>query len=409
MTKQFKIPWAAWRDPQYLTLDFPDSWDVSNLRMVGADYPEVNNQEIKESILNPIGTPKLSEIAKGKKNAVIVVDDMTRTTQASKILPSVFEELGKANITHDNIAILLAIGAHRPMNKYDCILKLGEDIANTYNIENHHPYENLVSLGESKIGTPIEVNKTYYKAELKVAIGGVIPHPLAGYGGGAKIVLPGVCGIRTLEANHSTDGAGIGRITDIRRDIEDIAGVVGLDFSINAVFNEIGETTRIFAGHYQDAHRKTIDFAQKAYSTKVVNSNDVCFFNCYPEDSELNQSSKGFNFVSSGPNNMLNLKSSIVLMSSSYEGRGFHSLVGETGSKLYKNHGDSDLWKVAMKEREVFFFSPNISKPDLNHYFPEEVHLIKEWGNLINELQQIHGKSPKVSLVPTSIQLIEST
>ena len=105
MTKQFKIPWAAWRDPQYLTLDFPDSWDVSNLRMEGADYPEVNSQEIKASILNPIGTPKLSDIAKGKKNAVIVVDDMTRTTQASKILPSVFEELGNNGIGFANIKV----------------------------------------------------------------------------------------------------------------------------------------------------------------------------------------------------------------------------------------------------------------------------------------------------------------
>jgi len=388
MTKQYKIPWAAWRDPKYLELDFPDSWDVSILRMEGADYAEVTSQEIKEAILNPIGTPKLSDIAEGKKNSAIVVDDMTRTTQASKILPILFEELEQANITNEKITILLALGAHRPMNKHDCILKLGETIANKYNIENHHPYENLVSLGESKIGTPIDVNKTYYDAELKIAIGGVIPHPLAGYGGGAKIVLPGVCGIRTLEANHSTKGAGIRRITDIRKDIEDIASIVGLDFSINAVLNELGETTKIFAGHYHDAHRKTIEFAEKAYSTKLINENDICFFNCFPEDSELNQSGKGFNFISSGPNNLLNPNGSIVLMSSSYEGRGFHSLVGETGSKLYSNFGDSNLWKIAMRDRSVFFFSPNISKPDLNHYFPEDVRLIKEWNNLITELEK---------------------
>jgi len=91
MTRHYKIPWAAWREPKYLEMDFPDSWAVSNLRMEGADYTEVTSQEIKESILNPIGTPKLSDIAKGKKNAVIVVDDMTRTTQASKILPAVLE------------------------------------------------------------------------------------------------------------------------------------------------------------------------------------------------------------------------------------------------------------------------------------------------------------------------------
>jgi len=413
MVKEFKIPWAAWREPKYLEIDFPDSWDISILRMDGADIPEITSEEIRKSIMNPIGTPKLSDIAKDKKNAVIVVDDMTRTTQASKILPTILKELESVNITKDNIAILLALGAHRPMNKHDCILKLGEHIANTYKIENHHPYENLVSLGESKIGTPIEVNKTYYESEVKIAIGGVIPHLLAGFGGGAKIVLPGVCGIRTLEGNHSAGikgiGAGIGIITDIRRDIEEIADKVGLDFSINAVMNEIGETTKLFAGHYLDAHRKTIEFAQKAYKTKVRIANDyqICLFNCYPEDSELNQAIKGLNFMSSGANNMVSRNGSIVLMSSSYEGKGYHSLSGETGAKLYKNYEKSIVWKATVRRRRAFFFSPNISKPDLNHFFPKNVQLFKEWNSLINKLELIHGNSPKVALVPTSIQLAE--
>ncbi|MHA1877956.1 MAG: lactate racemase domain-containing protein, partial [Promethearchaeota archaeon] len=79
MVKEFKFPWAAWREPDYFTARFPDTWDVSICRMKGADYPEISSEDIKKAILNPIGTPKLSEIAKGKKSAVIVVDDMTRT------------------------------------------------------------------------------------------------------------------------------------------------------------------------------------------------------------------------------------------------------------------------------------------------------------------------------------------
>ncbi len=411
MVKKYSIPWAAWREPKYLELEFPDKWDVSLLRMQGADVTEITNNEIRDAISNPIGSPKLSELAKGKKNAVIVVDDMTRTTQASKILPIVFEELQPANIPDDNITILLAIGAHRPMNKHDCILKLGEKIANKYNVENHHPYENLINLGESKIGTPIEVNKTYYQADLKIAIGGVIPHPLAGFGGGAKIVLPGVCGIRTLEANHSAGmrgiGAGIGRMTEIRQDIEDIADKVGLDFSINAVMNEIGETTKIFAGHYRNAHRVTMEFVKKAYHTNVTLNNQICFFNSYPEDSELNQAVKSINFLMTAPNNLLDGNGTAVLMSSSYEGKGYHSLSGETGAKLYSNYGDQIVWKAFIKKRATYFYSPNISKADLNHYFPKSVKLVKDWKVLIDELEEVYGKAPKAVIIPTSIQLTE--
>jgi len=409
MVKEFQIPWAAWREPDYFIARFPDTWDVSICRMKGAECLEMSSDDIKKAILNPIGTPKLSEIAREKKSAIIVVDDMTRTTQAAKILPHVFEELEKADIEKDKIKILLAIGAHRPMNKRDCELKLGKEIADNYAIENHHPYLNLINLGESKIGTPIEVNKTYYESEVKIAVGGVIPHPLAGFGGGAKIVLPGVCGIRTLESNHSAGmrgvGAGLGRLTEIREDIEDIADIVGLDFSINVIMNEIGESIDLFAGHYRNAHRRTMEVAKEVYKTQLTQDNQICFLNAYPEDSELNQALKCLNLLMIAPTAFLQRKGSIVFMSSSYEGRGYHSLIAETGAKLYSNYGDMVIWKAFVKKRNVFYYSPNISESDLYHFFPENVILIKEWDSLILELEKLHGTNPKASIVPTSIQL----
>ncbi len=409
MVKQFKVPWAAWRDPHYLKLEFPDSWDVSVCKMKDADAPELSSEDIRKWILNPIGTPSLSVIAQGKKNVVIVVDDMTRTTPSSKILPFVFEELEKADISEEQITILFALGAHRPMNKNDCLLKLGKEIVSRFKIENHHPYENLVHLGDSKIGTPIDVNKTYYNADLKIAVGGVIPHPLAGFGGGAKIVLPGVCGIRTLEANHSAGmrgiGAGIGRMTEIREDIEDIVDNVGLDFSVNVVMNEIGNITEIYSGHYRDAHRKAMEAAKESYTTEITLENQICFLNSYPEDSELNQSIKAFNILMTASNRFLDRKGTIVVMSSSYEGKGFHSLIAETGAKLYNNFGNGIIWKAFVKRRNVYFFSPNISKPDLYHFYPKSVQLFNEWNELINELSNMHGNSPKVAIIPTSMQL----
>ncbi len=409
MVKQFKVPWAAWRDPHYLKLEFPDSWDVSVCKMKDADAPELSSEDIRKGILNPIGTPSLSVIAQGRKNVVIVVDDMTRTTPPSKILPFVFEELEKADISEEQITILFALGAHRPMNKNDCLLKLGKEIVSRFKIENHHPYENLVHLGDSKIGTPIDVNKTYYNADLKIAVGGVIPHPLAGFGGGAKIVLPGVCGIRTLEANHSAGmrgiGAGIGRMTEIREDIEDIVDNVGLDFSVNVVMNEIGNITEIYSGHYRDAHRKAMEAAKESYTTELTLENQICFLNSYPEDSELNQSIKAFNILMTASNRFLDRKGTIVVMSSSYEGKGFHSLIAETGAKLYNNFGNGIIWKAFVKRRNVYFFSPNISKPDLYHFYPKSVQLFNEWNELINELSNMHGNSPKVAIIPTSMQL----
>jgi nickel-dependent lactate racemase len=411
MVKTFRIPWAAWRSPEYLELTFPDSWDVTACRMNGADGPILSDEAIKHSILNPIGTQKISKLAEGKQEVVIVVDDMTRTTNVSRIIPHVLEELKKAQIGVDQIIILLALGAHKPMNRNDCILKLGEDVVNTINIENHHPYENLTNLGESKIGTPIELNSTYVDADLKISIGGVIPHPLAGFGGGAKIVLPGVCGIRTLEGNHSAGmkgvGAGIGVMTDIRKDIEDIADKVGLDFSINAILTEFGKIAALTSGHFRDAHRKAMELGKQYYGTKYTQNNQICFFNLFPEDSELNQSTKGFNFLAQRPQNLLERGGSVVLMSSSYEGRGYHSLIGETGAKLYKRIDESVIWLAFARKRNVYFFSPNISEHDLHHFYPNSVKLYHKWNSLIKELSKVHGHTPKAALFPCSIQMPE--
>jgi len=358
MTQTFKIPWAVWREPGFIDLDFPDSWDISVCNMDGAISSEISEVEIKNAILNPIGSSKLSELAKGKKNVVIVSDDMTRPTPIYKILPFVLEELKKANIKENQITILLALGAHRPMTRSDCILKLGKEIVNKFRIENHHPYENLEYLGKSSKGTPIHVNKTYVEGDLKIAIGGVIPHSLAGFGGGAKIVLPGVCGIDTLEANHKSLSGGIGIITEARRDIEDIAEKVGLDFSINVILTDKGEIAGIFAGHFIKAHRKAIEFGKQVYSTKISQNNQICFFNSWPEDSELDQAQyKAFNFLMTAPQTLIDPDGVIVAMTSSYEGRGYHSLVGETGARLYRNIGIRDFG-ISLSKKERYIFSP---------------------------------------------------
>ncbi|MFW9822333.1 MAG: nickel-dependent lactate racemase [Candidatus Thorarchaeota archaeon] len=406
MTQTFKIPWAVWREPGFINLDFPDSWEVSKFNMKGTTYNELTESEINKTILNPIGTSKLSELAKGKKNVVIVIDDMTRPTPIYKILPFVIEELKSAGVQENQITILLAIGAHRPMTRHDCILKLGEEIVKKFRIENHHPYENLEYMGESSKGTPIFVNKTYVDGDLKIAIGGVIPHTLAGFGGGAKIVLPGVCGIDTLEANHRGQSGGIGIITEARKDIEDIAEKVGLDFSINIIYTGDCGIAGVFAGHFKKAHREAIEFGKEVYSTEITQNNQICFLNCFPEDSELDQAQyKSFNFLMTAPQTMIDPNGAIVAMTSSYEGRGYHSLVGETGARLYRNIGESPFWDYFIRGRKVYLFSPNVNEIDKNHFFPKSVSLFNEWRDLIQELESKFGKSPKVALVPTSIQI----
>ncbi|UCE13768.1 MAG: DUF2088 domain-containing protein, partial [Candidatus Heimdallarchaeota archaeon] len=266
MVRSIEIPWGAWTGgDETRILEFPNSWDVHLFDM--PDTKDITStQAIESALTNPIGTPTIQELALGKTSAVIVVEDTSRPSKCSLICETILRELNSAGISNSNITIIGAIGAHRPMTRSDYIKKVGKNVVNQVNIENHHPYENLIELGKSSMGTPIFLNKTYFEADVKIAVGTVIPHPLAGFGGGAKIVLPGICGIETLAANHEKglegEGIGIGEITELRRDIEEVCERSGgLDFSINVIATKFRGIAGIFAGHFIDAHRKAIELA----------------------------------------------------------------------------------------------------------------------------------------------------
>jgi hypothetical protein len=94
-------------------------------------------------------------------------------------------------------------------------------------------------------------------------------------------------------------------------------------------------------------------------------------------------------------------------MTCSYEGRGYHSLVGETGARLHRNIGETRLWDFLIRGRTVYLFSPNVNEIDKNHFFPESVKLFNKWTDLIQELDNKFSDSPKVAIVPTSIQMAE--
>ena len=409
MTQSYKVPWGAWYLDTELPLEFPDSWQIKKFE-IEHPRPIEDINIIEEKLNNPFGTQSLEKIARDKDTAAIVIDDISRPTKAENILKIILNQLNQSSISDENINIIFAIGAHRPMDRKDFTKKVGEEIVDRINIENHHPYENLVDLGKSNLGTPIFLNKTYYEADIKIALGAVLPHPLAGFGGGAKIILPGISGIETLEGNHKAGvrgiGIGWGIITELRREIEEVCKKAGLDFSINIVPTIDREFGGIFAGHYIDAHRKAVEFAKKIYTTKVpTNMNsDICFINMYPEDTELSQATKALSIVLS-TTKLIKRGGTVIILTASTEGRGFHSLLAETGSRLYENWGDTILWKAAIRKNKFGIFSPNLSKQDIFHFYPGNTMFWKKFDDMIYKLEKLYGKSPRVSLFPCSMHL----
>jgi len=135
------IPTHAWFGDKTLELKFPDNWEVHECRMEGHGAKAIGRDEMRQAIENLIGSPPFSEMAKGKKNVVILFDDFTRPTRVADIIPAVFDSLFDAGIKPEQIRFISALGTHRPMTRNELAGKLGEDIVMDYPVYNHNAWD----------------------------------------------------------------------------------------------------------------------------------------------------------------------------------------------------------------------------------------------------------------------------
>ena len=183
-------------------IDFPPGWDVNVMNMAGYNQTPLTPQELARQMGAPIGTKSLRELAQGKNRVVITFDDLTRTTPTYAMTPWVTGELEAAGVKPENILFLSSFGTHRCMTAEEIRTKLGKAIATKYAWMNHNVFDCLKEVGTTSYKNKVLLNQTFMGADLKICLSGIKVHYDAGYGGGAKAVLPGVSGLPTIEYNH---------------------------------------------------------------------------------------------------------------------------------------------------------------------------------------------------------------
>lgn len=392
------VPWGCWDPEDTLELRFPSRFSVQVNAM--RDGWPLSAAAVAEAVCAPIASPPLHALAAGARMVAIAVDDITRPTPIGAVLPAVLSEL--ESLAPENIKILVALGAHRPMVRLELERKLGAVILDELDVEQHHPYENLVDLGVSSRGTPIRLNRSFLEADLKIAIGAVIPHPYMGFSGGAKLVVPGLAGIETLQANHQPAVTGVsGGLAnpdvDARRDVEEIALKAGLQFTCNVVVNSSREIAGLFCGHPVAAHRAAAACAADIYATEAPGAPyDVVCLNAYPKDGELLQVGNALNCYRTSSRPLLEPDGTVVITACCQQGRGYHSLHGK-GMRLHAPPAP----KRYLEGREVVFFSPHISERDFRVSFAPEYRLFSAWEPLSTYLAAKH-RDASVAVFPTA-------
>lgn len=409
--KCISVKMGAWYEDRLHHLIVPKSWNTKICSM--KDAPNISDGEIEDSISNPLGTERLSILAKTKKSACIAVDDLTRPTETFRIAPFVINELLKSGMRKENIYFVVSTGTHRPLTLRDLEKKLGKEIAKNYVVYNHTPYQNLINVGQTQAGTPVFINKYYYEAEIKIAIGSLSPHPYAGFSGGGKIVMPGLAGIQSIEINHKPVNTGLaGKLGVIenntrRSDIDEAAKIVGIDFLVNTVNNSDMSTGGIVAGNMEMVFNKVVKLAENIYSTDVEYNSDIGIFNAYSRDLWFLLSLNAFNVwsIRDGNHDLVRPGGICIIINECSEGLGTHHLY----EKGFLHHIRRDLHGTfghMIRERNLIFYSPNLNEGMIRDHYSDNVKCFTDWSKLVSSVQKVMPDPKSVVLYPSaSVQM----
>jgi nickel-dependent lactate racemase len=242
-------------------------------------------RELEYKLVCPTAGTRLKELVGENSQVVIIVDDNTRPTPTPRILGPILEILASQKIPDENITMIFALGAHRKLKSAERQALVGDDIFRRYQCVNHEAEDpaSLVELGKTSFGTPVILNKKVYEADVRILTGIIKPHNQAGYSGGGKSLLPGVCGLATIASNHSFRAIAdpkscLGVIDDnpIRQDIEETLKWVGPTFIVNLVMNCREEVVAVVSGDPIKAHREGASILASLAECPVSQKADLC-------------------------------------------------------------------------------------------------------------------------------------
>ena len=287
-----------------LEVNLPDERLVGPLAIrPAAPLPDAE-AAIAHALSHPIGSRPLAEIARGRKNACILVCDVTRPVPNTLILPPMLRILEQQGIARKDILILNATGLHRPNEGAEMEELVGPEVARNYRCENHHGKvkEEHDYLGTTPNGVPVWLDARYVRADLKITTGLIEPHLMAGYSGGRKVICPGIAGLETVKVwhgprflEHPNADCGIVVGNPVHEENTRIALMAGCDFIVNVCLDGQRRVTWVGAGDMIKVWEEGVHFVEQVVRVPVKEALDVVVTSSagYPLDTTFYQVVKG--------------------------------------------------------------------------------------------------------------------
>ena len=356
-------------------LEIPDE-NLIGVFEAGTEKPTSSPENIVlRALENPIGSPRLSEIAKDSKQALILCDDNTRYTPAYLVLPHMISELHKGGLTDDHIRILIAKGSHNLLTEEELIAKLGKSILETYVVEQHlhDVQEELVPAGMEIEDIKFFFNRRLKEADLIIGIGNIVPHMIKGFSGGSNIILPGVTGgLDAIGKMHwQTLDSPVENVLGVRENkakllIDEVARKAGLNFIVNTIVNNDMEILDAVAGDPVIAHRKGAEIASRIFNVSIPRKADIVIFDAYGNDLDFWQANKGLN-----PSYICMKQGALVIM------------IAECPGGVCHNIPEILLYGFKDKNKIMDLHNKGLLNPIVSHFLLSIHRMIIERGRLI--------------------------
>ncbi|MBD3307310.1 nickel-dependent lactate racemase [candidate division KSB3 bacterium] len=263
--------------------------------------PEIGLSEqevLAQALQNPIGTPQLGDIVKPGEKVVIVTSDITRPMPTAKVLPVVVAALNQAGIDDHDITVVFGLGVHRKHTAEEHAALAGQEMYERLTCMDSDP-DDVVHLGETSRGTPVDIFRTVVEAERRICLGNIEYHYFAGFSGGMKAIMPAVSTRQAIQANHSRmveDAATTGKLdgNPVREDIDEVFTFCPVDYMLNVVLGEDKTIINAFAGDVFQAHRAGCRYLDSLYKVELDAPADIVIVTPggFPKDLNLYQAQK---------------------------------------------------------------------------------------------------------------------
>ena len=297
-------------DLKYGRSIIPFEYDEARFDILGTaiERPPLSDVEIGEKLDSPFDAAPLEDIIGPAETVLIVVPDATRQIAAGQIVNLLVRRLIANGTTPFEISIIFATGIHRKVTDEEKSAILTPFIAQRIKTLDHDPRDlmQIVRLGETSGGIPVELNRALVEHDHVILVGGVSFHYFAGFTGGRKLICPGLASARTIAATHKLafdcdalsrrDGVDTGLLDGnaVHEAFIEVVGRVDPCFAITTVVNDAGEATDLFCGNWITSHRAACNAYAGDHTINLTEKRDLVIASGggFPHDINMIQAHK---------------------------------------------------------------------------------------------------------------------